>query len=127
MGTLYDNIGGCASLRIGWFNDYFSDLGVRKKRLLKAGGYRLAQYFFTFRGAARLVAYDATLEGGMINRSSPYTLPASSVSGVVTQSSAGFTITYGAIGIELEQTVLSPEFSHRWWHAWGHIGLLFAL
>jgi hypothetical protein len=127
LGTLYDNIGGCASLRIGWFNDYFSDLGVRKKRVLKASGCRLAQYFLTFRGAARLVAYDATLEGGMINCSSPYTIPASSVSSVVAQSSVGFTVTYGTVGIELEQTILSPEFNHRWWHAWGHIGLLFAL
>jgi len=127
LGTLYTNIGGGASLRIGWFNDYFSNLGVRKKPVLKAGGLRVAQYFFTIRGTARLVGYDATLEGGMINRSSPYIIPARSVSNFVTQSSLGFTVTFGAIGLELEQIVLSPEFSHRWWHAWGHIGLLFAL
>ena len=127
LGTLYTNFGGGVSLRLGWFNDYFSDLGVRKKGVLKAGGLRLAQYFFTIKGAVRFVAYDATLEGGLINHNSPYTIPASAISNFVTQSSVGFTVTYGAIGLELEQMVLSPEFNHKWWHAWGHVGLLFAL
>ncbi|MCX6286460.1 MAG: lipid A deacylase LpxR family protein [Bacteroidetes bacterium] len=127
IGTLYTNFGGGVNLRLGWFNDYFSDLGIRKRRVLKAKGDRVTQCFFTIRSAARLVAYDATLEGGMINHNSSYTIPASAISNFVSQSSIGFTVTYGAVGIELEQNVLSPEFSHRWWHAWGHVGLLFAL
>ena len=127
LGTLYDNFSGGASLRIGWFNDYFSDLGIRKKRDLVASGKRVSQYYFTLGGRGRFVAYDATLEGGMINHNSPYTIPASSISNLVTQTSLGFTVTYGALGLELEQIVLSPEFSHKWWHAWGHIGLFFAL
>ncbi|MCX6282016.1 MAG: lipid A deacylase LpxR family protein [Bacteroidetes bacterium] len=127
LGTLYVNCGGGMNLRLGWFNDYFSDLGIRKKRVLKAGGSRVAQYYFTIKGAARLVAYDATLEGGMLNHNSSYTIPASSLSNIVTQTSLGFTMSLGGIGLEIEQNVLSPEFSHKWWHAWGHIGLFFAL
>jgi lipid A 3-O-deacylase len=127
LGTLYDNFSGGASMRIGWFNDFFSDLGVQKKRDLKAAGKRITQYYFTIGGGARFVAYDATLEGGMVNHNSPYTIPASSISNLATQSSFGFTVTCGALGIELQQVVLSPEFSHKWWHAWGHIGLFFAL
>jgi len=127
LGTLYDNFGGGASLRIGWFNDYFSDLGIQKKRDLAAARKRVTQYYFTISGGARFVAYDATLEGGMVNHNSSYTIPAASVSNLVTQSSVGFTVTYGALGLELKQVILSPEFSHKWWHAWGHIGLFFAL
>jgi lipid A 3-O-deacylase len=127
IGTLYDNFAGGARLRIGWFNDYFSDLGIQKKRDLRASRKRVTQYYFTVGGEARFVAYDATLEGGMVNHNSPYTIPAASISNLVTQSSFGFTVTYGALGLELEQIVLSPEFSHKWWHAWGHIGLFFAL
>ncbi|MEI7489781.1 MAG: lipid A deacylase LpxR family protein [Bacteroidota bacterium] len=127
LGTLYTNFGGGFNLRMGWFNDYFSDLGIRKKRILKAGGARVTQYYFTLKGMARIVAYDATLEGGMINTNSEYTIPASAISNIITQSSLGFTMTFGGVGIELEQNLLSPEFSHRWWHAWGHIGLFFAL
>jgi len=127
IGTLYTNFGGGFSLRLGWFNDYFSDLEVRKKRLLKASGRRTTQYFFILRGAARLIAWDASLEGGLINQNSPYTIPPSAISRIVTQSSLGFTVTIGGIGLELEQIILSPEFGNKWWHAWGHIGLLFAL
>ncbi|MCX6283655.1 MAG: lipid A deacylase LpxR family protein [Bacteroidetes bacterium] len=127
LGTLYTNFGGGFSLRLGWFNDYFSDLGIRKRRILKASGARVAQYFFTLKGMARVIAYDATLEGGMINTNSEYTIPASAIANIITQSSLGFTVTYGGLGIELEQNLLSPEFSYRWWHAWGHIGLFFAL
>ncbi|MEI6889709.1 MAG: lipid A deacylase LpxR family protein [Bacteroidales bacterium] len=127
IGTLYTNFGGGFNLRLGWFNDYFSDLGIRKKQALKASGARLRQYFFTLRGGARLVGWDASLEGGMINRNSPYTIPPTAISRIVTQTSLGFTVTIGAIGIELEQIVLSPEFNNNWWHAWGHVGLLFAL
>lgn len=127
LGTLYTNMGGGFSLRLGWFNDYFSDLGIRKRRDLKSQGARVMQYFFTLKGLSRLIIYDATLQGGMINRNSPYTIPSSSISRFVAQSSLGFTLTYGAIGIELEQIVLSPEFNGKLWHAWGHVGLLFAL
>ena len=127
LGTLYTNAGGGFNLRLGWFNDYFSDLGVRKKRLLRSGGFRVTQYFFTVKGTARFVAYDATLEGGLINHNSIYTIPSSGLTNIVTQSSIGFTVTIGGIGLELEQVVLSPEFSINKWHAWGHIGLLLAL
>ena len=127
LGTLYTNIGGGLNLRLGWFNPYFSDLGIEKRRVLKARGMRMTQVYLCFKGNARLVVYDATLEGGFFNRTSPYTIPSSSVSRIVTQSSAAVNITWGGIGIELEQSVLSPEFSHKWWHAWGHIGLFFAL
>ena len=127
LGTLYTNCGGGFNLRMGWFNDYFADLGIRKRRILKAGGARVTQYYFTLKGLARIVAYDATLEGGIINTNSEYTIPASAIANIITQSSLGFTMTFGGVGIELEQNLLSPEFSHRWWHAWGHIGLFFAL
>lgn len=127
LGTLYTNFGGGFSLRLGNFNDYFSDLGIRKRRVLKESGERIWQYFFTVSGGSRIIAYDATLQGGLLNSNSPYTIPRSAVSNIVFRSSVGFTLTYGAIGIQLEQIVISPEFSHKWWHAWGHIGLLFAL
>jgi hypothetical protein len=127
LGTLYTSTGGGLNLRLGWFNPYFSDLGIEKRRALRARGMRVTQIYFSLKGSAKFVAYDATLEGGFFNRTSPYTIPSSSISNLVMQSSAAMIITCGGIGIELEQNVLSPEFSHKWWHAWGHVGLLFAL
>lgn len=127
LGTLYTNLGGGFNLRLGWFNDFFSDLGVRKKRVLVARGARVMQYFFSLKGSGRVIGYDATLQGGLINSNSVYTIPSASIIRFVAQSSLGFTFTCGAVGIEIEQIVLSPEFSNNWWHAWGHIGLLFAL
>ena len=127
FGTLYTNLSGGFLIRLCWFNDYFSDLGIRKKRALKASKSREVQYFFTFKGQGRLIAYDATLEGGLVNGNSPYTIPAAGIVRFVSLTSAGFTITIGAVGLELEQCFLSPEFNNQWWHGWGHVGMFFAL
>jgi lipid A 3-O-deacylase len=72
-----------------------------------------------------VVGYDATLEGGLLNRSSAYTMTGSEISRFVFQTSLGLVISYGGFQIEAEQFMLSPEFNEGLWHKWGHIGLTF--
>jgi lipid A 3-O-deacylase len=125
LGTLYTNISGGFQLRAGWMNPYFANLGIARRERLSLNHLQKAQCYFFLKGSGKLVGYDATLEGGMINKSSVYTMPASNLSRLVFQTSAGLTITYGGFLFEAEQLLLSPEFTDGLWHKWVHIGISF--
>ncbi|MCX6269097.1 MAG: lipid A deacylase LpxR family protein [Bacteroidetes bacterium] len=127
VGTLYTNFSAGGQIRTGWFNPYFANLGVAKKRALHEAGLRKTQFFFFIKGSGKLVGYDATLQGGMFNTSSSYVLPASGISRLVFQGSGGFSFSRNGIRIDLEQFILSPEFQHGWWHKWVHVALSFGI
>ncbi|MEI7898013.1 MAG: lipid A deacylase LpxR family protein [bacterium] len=126
-GTLYTNCSGGGQLRAGWFNPYFANLGVSKSKVLREMALRKFQFFFFIKGSGKLVGYDATLQGGLFNKSSSYTLPASSISRLVFQASGGISFSLNGVRLDLEQFMLSPEFQDGWWHKWVHISLSFAL
>lgn len=127
LGTLYTNVSGGFSFRTGWMNPYFANLGIAKRASLQRAGLRKSQFIFFIKGSGKLIGYDATLEGGLINHSSVYTLSIDQITRMVFQTSAGFTITYNGFRIDAEQILLSPEFKHEIWHKWVHIGLTFCL
>jgi hypothetical protein len=127
VGTLYTNLTGGFLFRTGWMNSYFSNLGIARLQQLQSEGLRKAQVIFFVKGSAKLVGYDATLQGGMINKSSVYTLPAGDISRLVFQTSAGISLSYRGLRIDAEQFLLSPEYKQELWHKWVHIGLFFAL
>jgi hypothetical protein len=123
IGTLYTNFSGGIQLRTGWMNSYFANLGVAKRTLLQEQDLRKFQCFFFVKMAGKLVGYDATLEGGLLNRSSVYTIPAGEISRVVFQGSGGISISSGGFRLDLEQFLLSPDFHNGWWHKWVHVSL----
>ena len=127
IGTLYTNLSGGFQFRTGWLNPYFSNIGVAKKKTLQSAGLRKFQFIFFIKGSGKLVGYDATLEGGLFNKSSSYTLPANTISRLVMQSSGGISISYNGFRVDLEQFLLSPDFHNGWWHKWGHLSLVFCL
>jgi hypothetical protein len=125
VGTLYTNIGTGIHLRTGWTEPWFiSPLPVAGKTRLSSG--KKIQCFFFLKSSVQVVGYDATLQGGMFNKSSVYVIPASSVNRFVSKSSAGFGIVFGKIGMDIEQFLLSPEYQHGYWHKWVHIGIKIA-
>jgi hypothetical protein len=126
-GTLYTNIEGGFHLRAGLMNPYFSNLGLSKKARNRELGLRNTQVFFFLKSSARLVGYDATLQGGLFNHSSPYTIPGSELSRFMSESSAGFSFVLNGIRLDAEQYFLSSEFHGGKWHFWVHVGLTFAL
>jgi hypothetical protein len=126
-GTLYTNITGGAQVRAGWFNPYFANLGVAKKQFLREAGLKKIQFFFFIKGSGKLVGYDATLQGGLFNQSSHYTLAAGNISRVVFQSSGGLSFSWNGIRLDVEQFMLSPEFQGGLWHKWVHVALTFCL
>ena len=126
-GTLYTNMSGGFHFRTGWMNPYFSNIGIAKKQALHKAGLRNFQFVFFVKGAGKVVGYDATLEGGLFNRSSSYILPGKAVSRLVFQSSTGVTLSYNGFRLDLEQFLLSPDFHNGWWHKWVHLSLAFCL
>jgi len=127
LGTLYTNITGGFHFRAGWMNPYFSNLGIARRQKLFTSGMRRTQFYFFLKGAGKLVGYDATLQGGLLNHSSVYTLSPDEISRLIFQSSVGMTFTYGGFQVDVEQFLLSPEFHHGWWHKWVHVGFTFCL
>jgi len=125
LGTLYTNITGGFHFRAGWMNPYFANLGIARPGRLKLNHLRKAQFYLFCKGSGKLVGYDATLEGGLINTTSVYTIPSSHISRLIFQTSTGLAITYGGFQVEAEQFFLSPEFTDGSWHKWVHIGLTF--
>ncbi len=118
VGTLYDDAHMGALLRVGWMPSYFEHPGIVKH----AKTHRF-QCYFTGRAQAKAVAYNATMQGGMFNRSSIYTIPSSHISRIVLMGSAGIVIAYRRVSLEYTKVYISPEFTTGLYHGWGHIGI----
>lgn len=125
VGTLYNNIGAGIHLRAGWAEPWFtSPLPANQKTTLSSG--KKFRFFFFLKSSVQAIGYDATLQGGMFNKSSVYVIPGSSLNKLVSKSSAGIGIVFGKAGLDIEQFLLSPEYQPGYWHKWVHIGLKFA-
>ncbi|THH41424.1 lipid A deacylase LpxR family protein [Neolewinella litorea] len=86
-------------------------------------GARRSGIVLHLRPAARLVGYDASLQGGLFNRQSPHTLSASDVSRIVGQATAGIEVKLGGVQLEFSHTYLTQEFRQGRGHAWGTVVL----
>lgn len=127
LGTLYSNLSGGLSLRAGLINPYFSRLWVTPASVNKAAGLRNVEIYFFMKMNGSVVGYDATLQGGVFNHSSAYTISSGDISRFMFNGSAGMTISVGGFRIDAEQFIISPEFQNGWWHKWVHFGLTFCL
>lgn len=120
-GTLYDNL--MAGFRVQAGRNSFSgskrsiENPEKASRKLKLQGY--------FQGEGRVIGYDATLQGGMFNHDNIYTLETNQVEHLVLKAEAGVEIRYLQYGLELGQTLLSPEYAGGKIHKWGRITLNF--
>ena len=127
LGTLYTNMTGGFQFRTGWLNPYFVNLGIARKSSLERMHLHKTQCFFFIKGSTKLVGYDATLQGGLFNRTSVYTISTENINRFIFQSSAGISFSHRGIRFDLEQFFLSPEYTTGIWHKWVHFGLSFCL
>ena len=81
-------------------------------------GRRLQLYGYA-QPVVSLVAYDATLQGGPFNRSSPYVIPANQLARTTFQANVGAVFHYKNLYLEYYQSVLSREFQTGLAHRWG--------
>ena len=101
VGTLYDNAAFGVSGRVGSIDE------KAKHRLYLFG-----------RAENALVAYDATLQGGMLNHGSPYVLTSPQVRRDVMRADVGVVVDWGRWALKATRTYQSREFigglSHEW-------------
>jgi hypothetical protein len=115
-GTLYDNVSGGVFLQYGLSNNRYETLfqttpgGTKFKSRVR--------YYASLDLHNKLVFYDATLQGGMFNRTSIYTIPGDEISRYVFTGRLGLGIGLGPYSLELEQVFLTPEFEGGKHHFW---------
>jgi lipid A 3-O-deacylase len=125
LGTLYTFAAGNLLLRTGKMNGYFQNLGISSRH--NRQGLQRFQFYGQGGLSGRLVGYNATLQGGLLNPHSPYTLKASQVNRALRQATAGLVGTYQGVSFESAVVWITPEFEHARPHKWMHFEVKFAL
>ncbi len=118
LGTLNTNLTTGIQLMAGRFNERFEPVVKSPKKI---------EYYFYAQGRVRFVGYNASLQGGLVNRNSPYTIPASSINHTVFQADAGLILNLRKLFLSYTQSYITREFSTGTYHRWGGVSLGFAL
>lgn len=113
IGTLSDKLQAGATLTLGRFSSPF----LTKKNEIK-NNYQLYVYS---QPLVSLIGFDASLQGGLLNRKSPYTLKTSEINRFTFQNSMGVVLSIRNLYIEYYKTFLSKEFKSGKTHQWGGI------
>lgn len=120
IGTLNNDASAGLMLRTGLLLPYFNTLGLYRHAVKKADNFQLYLYM---RAKGNVVAYDATLQGGMFNRNSNYVLQGSDIKRLTAAFSAGLVFSYKQFGAEFSTTYSTPQFTKGIYNAYGHIGV----
>jgi len=106
LGTLYTNAAAGLASRFGKITD-------DNNRLYLFG--RLEQ---------KVVGYDATLQGGLFNRNSPYTLPTEELERFVLRGEVGITIERKGYALQFTRSFQGREFKSGFSHQWAEISFI---
>ncbi|UOQ54238.1 lipid A deacylase LpxR family protein [Hymenobacter cellulosivorans] len=121
LGTLNTFAGGGLLVRVGKMTPYFQNLGLASRA--NRAGLAKFQLYATGLAEGRLVGYNATMQGGLFNRASPYTLPASDIKRVVGQGTVSLVAAYAGLSFRTSAVWITPEFRGSRHHAWVQFGL----
>ncbi len=114
LGTLNCSGGAGATVMAGYFLSPFSS---------RVAGRNDFQLYAYDRPEASMCGYDATLQGGMFNRTSPYTLKEASLSRPTFRNRFGAVMSYGGIYVEYFTASISKEFATGKKHRFGGVQL----
>lgn len=127
LSTLDPHVGAGVMLRFGALNPYFYELHFTPRSLYGQRDIRNMQFFVDVLAEARYKFYDATLQGGMLNGSSPYVIESGEVENLVPQITLGLNVIIKRIGLRYAHTFQAAEFSGAEGHSWGRISLIWHL
>lgn len=100
FGTLFTNVSLGGNATIGLINAPFTSVKNKNKFQL----YAFVQSFVT------AVGYDATLQGGVFNDKSPYTIPDNEMKRLVAQNNIGFILQTRSLFFEYTRTAITREY-----------------
>lgn len=110
VGTLSTKATAGLVMMAGIFNNPFS--GTQKRKF---------QIYVYSQPNASFIAYDATLQGGLFNPKSPYTVPSSDIERVVGQHNFGLIVQTRTFYFEYTSTDITKEFAYGSAARWGGI------
>ena len=113
IGTLDDKVSGGFNFIAGHFNNPYHPSNNKKK----------IQYYVYGQSRIGIVAYDATLQGGLFNRSSAYIISSGDISRVTFQADAGIIVNFRHLYLSYTQSYLTKEFLTSHYHRWGGISI----
>jgi hypothetical protein len=113
-GTMNDKLSAGLSLLIGKMSDPYKSSSAPERKW---------EFHVFGHSSVSVVGYDATLQGGMFNKKSPYTLSNSEINRFTIQNQIGLMIYWTNISIELSESFLSKEFKTGRSHIWGGLGI----
>jgi lipid A 3-O-deacylase len=116
LGTLSSKVTTGLTVMAGNFYSPFKDIEAHPGNTAKKW-----QWYVYDQPLVNLVGYDATLQGGLFNHSSPYTIPASQIDRLTFQHKFGLVIILKGLYLEYFQTSLTKEFSTSVYHRTGGI------
>ncbi len=117
-GTLSDKAGIGTTLMFGYFDSPFSGA--------QASGSNFRIYAYEHPGF-NFIGYDATMQGGLFDRTSPYTIPSGDIERVTFENRFGFVVVYRRLYLEYFQSYLSSEFKTGDYHVWGGVQIAVGL
>lgn len=101
LGTLSTKAGLGITVMAGYFRSPFASLKIRGSKL---------QLYAYDHPELNVVGYDATLQGGLFNRSSVYTIATGDVNRVVFRNNWGLVMRFGKLYLEYYQSFMTKEF-----------------
>lgn len=99
----------------GNFNDRYQSVATTKT------DHRKIQYYLYAQGMGSVVGYDTSMEGGLINKTSPYVIAPSDISTFTFQADYGIVVCYKKVYAEYSQAFITREFYSGLNHRWGGI------
>ncbi|MES2691201.1 MAG: lipid A deacylase LpxR family protein [Bacteroidota bacterium] len=119
LGTLFTDASAGALIRVGFMNDYFSNLGITAQN-----GSRKFQVYGFAKATGKAVGYNATMQGGLFNESI-YTLKPDEINRTTAQAFYGIVIAYKRFQLEYTKAHITKEFKNGVSHGWGHCAVSF--
>jgi lipid A 3-O-deacylase len=116
LGTLSDKLSGGFTAMAGNFKSPFLQPGLIKSAF---------QWYVYDQLLGNVVGYDATLQGGMLNHTSVYTIPESGISRLTLQNKFGVVLLFRSLYLEYYRTGLTEEFKTSLYHRTGGLQIGF--
>lgn len=115
VGTLFTNVSAGTNIILGRFNNSFSSEDIK----------RHFQIYVYTQPVVSLVGYDVTLQGGLINRASPYTISAQDIERFTAQFNFGLIVRTKTLYFEYTRSSITKEFTTGTLAKWGGIRIGF--
>lgn len=122
VGNIHDDFKVGIALRTGWLNNYFNGLHLANRKYTKNKTFE-----FKLLGGLNmnLIAYNATLMGGMIPPESSQQFDFKEIENFVIDIYGGIKLVYKTVGLQGKLSWKTKEFETGDDHGWGTVALFF--